>query len=292
MIERIISTMSEKDWIIMLFPIMSNLLIDGLLLYFVQKSFERTLRRKEKQEDHIAALRGDFSSILIKADRCIISYKISKPDEDENSITELINLKNCLVEAAQFYKMNQMALLFFEEKFYSVISDWEDTVAPKLKQMTATDFSLSHIVQVIPPPIIPLRICALLLVELFIIQFFTTVLELFFQIIIFLAFDLIFLVPFLKFMARSIDNYMNSHLEVTINKALHLIAALFRWRIIKSTIQTFSTRISMRFLGFFNLNSNDTTPLSTDDLNNALKEFDEKLAELINEIQSNLYLQY
>lgn len=120
--ERRINSVEIKDWIILIVPILLN----GIIVFLLQKETEKRLERKNKRQDlrdEILILfwkkLQDLNDIFIDSNIQVLKG-IAKPEEGINEIQQRI------VYLIQFYDTNKFDLETFNLLFESLKNSWEN----------------------------------------------------------------------------------------------------------------------------------------------------------------------
>ena len=114
--------MSEKDWILLLIPIISNLILDGIVVFILQKVvLDRYIKRRLLREEIVA----DFLNKLKNISDKIIEANFDSMAGNPDIITKHIIPIQCLVtDITKYYNANIYDLKQFKEKFDDLTDKW------------------------------------------------------------------------------------------------------------------------------------------------------------------------
>lgn len=104
--------MESKDWLTLLIPVFCN----GVVVFFLQKLFEKRQREKSIQHEYYSVLRSRVDSALelhAKATRLANERKPSNDDAIAMIITQFFD--SCL-DVYYYYIQNKLVFISFEKK--------------------------------------------------------------------------------------------------------------------------------------------------------------------------------
>ena len=114
--------MSEKDWILLLIPIISNLILDGIVIFILQKVvLDRYIKRRLLRDDIVA----DFLNKLKNISDKIIEANFDSMAGNPDIITKhIIPIQYLVTDITKYYNANIYDLKKFKEKFNDLTDKW------------------------------------------------------------------------------------------------------------------------------------------------------------------------
>ena len=136
----------DKDYALFLASMVSNLLIDGILLFIFRAYIEGLIKHREKEYEHSESIRTHFYDLLVIVNDatldCILNYK-ERSNDGENKVTgtflynevspnqsaikidHLHKIERSLLDVRMFYEAHKLDLYFFEEHFLELVKAWD-----------------------------------------------------------------------------------------------------------------------------------------------------------------------
>ena len=114
--------MSEKDWILLLIPIISNLILDGIVIFILQKVvLDRYIKRRLLRDEIVA----DFLNKLKNISDKIIEANFDSMAGNPDIITKhIIPIQYLVTDITKYYNANIYDLKKFKEKFNDLTDKW------------------------------------------------------------------------------------------------------------------------------------------------------------------------
>ena len=114
--------MSEKDWILLLIPIISNLILDGIFIFILQKVvLDRYIKRRLLRDEIVA----DFLNKLKNISDKIIEANFDSMAGNPDIITKhILPIQSLVADITKYYNANIYDLKQFKEKFNDLTDKW------------------------------------------------------------------------------------------------------------------------------------------------------------------------
>ena len=114
--------MSEKDWILLLIPIISNFILNGIVIFILQKVvLDKYIKRRLLRDEIVA----DFLNKLKNISDKIIEANFDSMAGNPDIITKhIIPIQSLVTDITKYYNTNIYDLKQFKEKFDDLIDKW------------------------------------------------------------------------------------------------------------------------------------------------------------------------
>lgn len=134
--------MEEKDWIILLVPILCN----GIIIFIFQKKVEKLLAKNEIKNRRKIRIMQQFWELILEVKYATVYLDSPKNSSEEAFKNAYIDLHDKVDELYQFYKTNNMLLKKYSKKISSAVCSVDNILnilLYKSKELKPEDFNES-----------------------------------------------------------------------------------------------------------------------------------------------------
>ena len=133
--------MTNKDWILLLIPIVSNLIFDGIVIFILQKVvLDRYIKRRLLKDEIVINFLNKLKNI---SDHMIEANFDSMRGNPDIVTKHIIPIQGLVADTTKYYNTNIYDLKHFKDKFDDLTNKWmcfQNTLNEYASRDELTDF--------------------------------------------------------------------------------------------------------------------------------------------------------